>query len=75
MPNKTVHEPDAELMSANDVRNDAQRLAEIVQRNARNQPRSFQLQIPLSAYLSALDDLNQEELEILRERVDQRLAS
>jgi hypothetical protein len=32
------------------------------------------LQIPLSAFLSALDNLNRDELVILHKRVEQRLA-
>ncbi len=33
------------------------------------------LQVPLSAYLAVLDDLNRDELVILRTRLEERLAS
>lgn len=72
---KTAHEPEAEVMSADDVWNDAQRLAALLNRNAAEDEQAIQLQIPLTAYLSALDNLDRDELLLLRDRVDERLAS
>ena len=72
---KSAHEPEAEVMSADDVWNDAQRLAQVLQSKAVKSGRLVSLRIPLSTYLSALDDLSQEDLMILRDRVEDRLAS
>ncbi len=75
MDQRTAHEPEAEVMSATDVWDDAQRLAEVLQNNASERRQVVRLKISLSAYLSALDDLSQEDLMTLRRRLDQRLAS
>jgi hypothetical protein len=75
MEPKSVHEPDAEVMSAADVWDDAKRLAEVLQDSVSESGHVVSLQIPLSAYLSALEDLSRDELMILRERVEGRLAS
>ncbi len=71
---KTVHEPEAELMSAADVWDDSQRLAEVLRRNASESHR-VRLEIPLTNYLAALDELSHDELVMLREQVEERLAS
>ncbi|MCP3998707.1 MAG: hypothetical protein GY722_27095 [bacterium] len=75
MEPRTAHEPEAEVMSAADVWDDARRLAEVLQNNASKTGHVVRLQVPLSAYLAALDDLSREDLVILRKRLDQRLAS
>ena len=75
MEPRTAHEPEAEVMSAADVWDDAQRLAEVLQNNASKTGHFVRLQVPLSAYLAALDDLSREDLVILRKRLDQKLAS
>jgi hypothetical protein len=75
MEQRTAHEPEAEVMSAADVWDDARRLAEVLQNNALKSGHVVRLQVPLSAYLAALDDLSREDLMILRKRLDQRLAS
>ncbi len=69
-----IYEPEAEVMSAADVWDDAQRLAEVLQNNT-SKGHVVRLQVPLSAFLAALDDLSREYLVILRKRLDQRLAS
>lgn len=75
MEPKSEHEPEAEVMSADDVWNDAQRLAQVLHRQASQSGHFVTLRIPLSTYLSALDDLSREDLMILRERIEDRLAS
>ncbi len=71
---KSAHEPGAEVMSADDVWDDAQRLAQVLQGKASKAGHLVSLRIPLSTYLSALDDLSREDLMVLRERVEDRLA-
>lgn len=75
MEPKSAHEPEAEVMSAADVWDDAKRLAEVLQSKVSESGNLVSIQIPLSAYLSALEDLSRDELMILRERVEGRLAS
>ncbi len=76
MERRTPTEPDdADVMSASDASNDAQRLAGVLQNGPLKSDRSVRLRIPLSAYLSGLDDLSHDDLVMLRERVEQRLAS
>jgi hypothetical protein len=75
MARKTAHEPQAEVMSADDVWADAHRLAQVLRRNASGGGHVVHLQIPLAAYLSALEDLTEEELAILRQRIEERLAA
>ncbi len=72
---KSVHEPSAKLMSAADVWDDAQLIASVLKKNALQPEPAVRLQVPLSAFLSALDSLGREELSLLRQRVDARLAA
>ncbi len=74
MDRKTVHESEAELMSAADLWDGAQRLADVLQRNAAKGDPVVRLEVPLSAYLAALNELNRDELVILRQQIEQRLA-
>ncbi len=61
-------------MGAGDVWDDARRLAEaFAPRPATGEPDSPH-RIPLPALLAALDDLNHEELVMLQQRLQQRLA-
>lgn len=50
---KSVHEPDEQLMSATDVWNDALNLAEILRRNLLRSEPMVRLQIPFSLFLSS----------------------
>jgi hypothetical protein len=60
-------------MSAEEVWDDAQRLAELLRRNlAKANPQSPS-RVSLAAVLSALEDLSLDELEILHRQVGQRL--
>lgn len=75
MSKRSAHEPEAEVMSAAEVRDDAQRLANVLRNNWLRAEHIVNLQIPLSVFLSALDNLSQDELMILRRRVEERLAT
>jgi len=75
MKHKSVHEPEAKLMSAADVWDDAQQIAEVLRQNLLKAEPAVQLQVPLSVFLSALDSLSQDELVLLRQRVEERLAA
>lgn len=74
MKRKSAHEPNAKVMSAADVWDDAQQIATVLKQNLLKAEPVVRLQIPLSAFLSALDNLNRDELVILHKRVEQRLA-
>ncbi len=74
MSQKSAHEPQAQVMNADEVWKDAQRVANVLQENLLATEPMVKLQIPLSVFLSALDSLNREELILLRERVEERLA-
>ena len=74
MKHKSAHEPEADVMSAADVWEDAQQVAQVLQQNLRKAEPVVRLQIPLSSFLSALDNLSREELMVLHKRVEERLA-
>ena len=75
MENKTPHEPDENVMDAEEVWDDARELAGLLRQNLSQTEPVVRLQIPLSALLAAVDELNQEELRILKEHVEERLIS
>ncbi|MCC7362032.1 MAG: hypothetical protein IT317_21285 [Anaerolineales bacterium] len=75
MKPKSVHEPEAEVMSAVEVQEDARRVASALRQNLIKAEPAVQLEVPLSTFLSALDKLSRDELLILRHRVDERLAA
>jgi len=70
---KSVHEPKARVMSAVDAWDDAQQIATVLKNLVKAEP-VVRLQIPLSVFLAALDNLDHDELVILHKRVEQRLA-
>jgi hypothetical protein len=72
---KSVREPEAKLMSAADVWDDAQQIAEVLRHNLLKAEPAVQLQVPLSIFMSALDSLSRDELVLLRQRVEERLAA
>ncbi|MCP4400269.1 MAG: hypothetical protein GY801_23550 [bacterium] len=74
MTMKSVHEPGARLMSAEDVWEDAQQIAALLQQNASQTEPVVHLDIPFSYFLSVLDTLDRDELVILRKRIEERLA-
>lgn len=71
---KSVHEPDAPVMSADDVWDDALQVADLLRQNLLKHERIVRLQIPFSFFLSALESFDREELVVLRQRVEERLA-
>lgn len=75
MKQKSVHEPKAKVMSAAEVGEDTQQIAQVLRRNLLQTEPTVGLRIPLSVFLSALDDLSRKELAILRKRVNERLAA
>lgn len=75
MTNPTVHEPDASVMSAAEVWEDAQTVAEVLRMNLLKAEPVVKFQIPLSIFLSALDEFSRDELILLRHRVEERLAA
>ena len=74
MKRKSAHEPKAKVMSAAEVSDDAQQIAAVLRHNLLKSEKVVRLQIPLSAFLSALDNLSRDEQVILRKRVEHRLA-
>ena len=75
MKRKSAHESKAKLMRAAEVWDDAQQVAAVLRQNLLESEPVVRLQIPLPAYLSALDSFSHYELMILRERVEERLAA
>lgn len=75
MANPTVHEPDASVMSAAEVWEDAQTVADVLRMNLLKAEPVVKFQIPLSIFLSALDEFSRDELILLRHRVEERLAA
>lgn len=71
---KSAHEPEAKVMSAEEVWADAQQAAGVLRKNLLKIEPTVGLQIPLSAFLSALNDLSRDELMMLRSRVEELLA-
>ncbi len=74
MKNKSVHEPESKVMDAAEVWEDAQQIANVLRQNLLKAESVVRLQIPLSSFLSALDNFGREELMILLKRVQERLA-
>jgi hypothetical protein len=62
-------------MSAAEVWDDAQQVADVLRRNLLKAEPAVKLEIPLSAFLSALESMSRDELLILRQRVEERLTS
>jgi hypothetical protein len=75
MNRKSVHEPEAKVMSAAEVWDDAQQIADVLRRNLLQAEPTVRLHVPLSVFLSALDNFSREELVMVRKRVDERLAA
>ena len=72
---KSAHEPDAPVMSAEDVWDDALQVADVLRQNLLKNERIVRLQVPFSFFLSALESFDREELVVLRQRVEERLAA
>jgi len=70
----SVHEPEAELLNAEDAIQDAERLRAMFQKR-RQAEQSVPLRVPLSALLEALDHLEPEALRQVAQRASERLAA
>lgn len=69
-----AHEPDTQLLSAEDAIRDAQQLQELFrQRRQAEQP--VPLRVPLRVLLEALDSLDQEALREIARRAEERLSA
>jgi len=75
MNGQSPHEPKAKVMSAADVWDDAQQIAEVLRQNLLKAEPVVRLQIPLSVFLAAVDDFDHDELLVLRQRIEARLAT
>jgi hypothetical protein len=75
MKKKSAHEPKAKVMSAAEVWDDAREVTSVFRQNLMKAEPIVRLQIPLSALLSAIDNLKRDELMILQKHVKERLAT
>jgi hypothetical protein len=73
-PQKSVHEPDEELLSAEEAIEDAERL-DILFRRRRQTEQFVALRVPLSALMEAIDQLDLEDLRKVGKRVEERLTA
>jgi hypothetical protein len=73
--NYSVHEPGAPLMSAADVWDDAQTVAQVLRQNLLKAEPVVEFSVPLSIFLATLDNFSHDELLLLRQRVEEKLAA
>ena len=69
-----VHEPEAELLSAEDVVEDYRRLRTLYHKPARGE-HSVPLRVPLWVVIEAIDYLDRSALRQIAQRVAERLAT
>ncbi len=72
---KSIHEPNAPLLSAQDAIQDAERLRELLWRNRQQAEQEVQLRVPFTVILKAIDQLEASELRLLVQRLEDRLAA
>jgi len=72
---KSVHEPNAPLLSAQDAIQDAERLQELLWRNRQQAEQEVQLRVPFTVILKAVDQLEASELRLLVQRREDRWAA
>ena len=72
---KSVHEPGARLLSAQDAIQDAERLRGLLRRNRQRAEREVQLRVPFTVIIEAVDQLEASELRLLAQRLEERLAA
>lgn len=70
-----MHEPEAQLLSAQDAIQDAKRVRGLLSRNRQRAEREVQLQVPFATIIEALDQLEVSELHLLAQRLEERLAA
>jgi len=75
MNEKTVHEPNARLMSADDAIADADRVKDMLRKNALSLEPLIELKIPLEAFLAALERFDERELLLVKRRLEGRLQA
>ncbi|RLC76818.1 MAG: hypothetical protein DRI61_12600 [Chloroflexi bacterium] len=68
-----VHEPEAELLSPEDISKDAQRIQEWYARWQTGQ--EITIKVPVWTLLEAIEFLGPDELQLLRKRVEERLGA
>ena len=73
-PQRSVHEPGEELLSAEDAIEDAARLDALFHRG-RQTEQLVALHVPLSTLMEAIDQLELEDLRKVGRRVEERLAA
>ena len=71
---KSIHEPEAQLLRAQDAIQDAERLRALLQRNRQRAEREVQLRVPFTVIIQAIDQLEAGELRLLARRLEERLA-
>jgi hypothetical protein len=71
---KSIHEPGAQLLSAQDAIQDAKRLQALLLRNRQQAEREVQLRVPFTVIIEAVDQLEADELRLLAQRLEERLA-
>ena len=72
---KSIHEPNAPVLSAQDAIQDAERLQELLWRNRQQAEQEVQLRVPFTVLLKAIDQLEASELHLLAQRLEDRLAA
>ncbi len=71
---RTIHEPEAELLSAEDAIKDAERLSTLFPKR-RHVEQAVALQVQISVLLEAIDRLDLEALHTVARRTEERLAA
>ena len=71
---KSIHEPRAQLLSSQDAIRDAERLQVLLLRNRQQAEREVQLRVPFTVIIEAVDQLEADELRLLAQRLEERLA-
>ncbi len=67
---KSIHEPGAQLLSVQD----AERLQALLLRNRQRAKREVQLRVPFTVIIEAVNQLEADELSLLAQRPEERLA-
>ncbi len=70
---RSVHEPDAALLSAEDAIADADRLQRLYRQRLQTEA-AIPLRVPLTTLLEALDQLEPSALREIARRIEERLA-
>jgi hypothetical protein len=75
MNEQLIHTSKAKVMSASDVWDDTHEIATVLRQNLLKAEPIVRLQIPLSIFLSAVDNFSRDELLLLHQRIEERLAA